>query len=62
MGDIINLRNARKQRERAAKQAEAAEKRAVHGRTKADKSLSKAREEKTERDLAGHKRENDPES
>lgn len=61
MAEIINLRKARKQRERAAKEAEAATNRAAHGRTKADKSLSAAREEKAQRDLAGHKRDNEPE-
>ncbi len=61
MAEIINLRKARKQRERAAKQAEAALNRAAHGRTKADKSLSTAQDEKAKRDLAGLKRDKEPE-
>jgi hypothetical protein len=62
VAEIINLRQARKQRERAAKQAEAAANRAQHGRTKAEKTLATAREDKAQRDLAGHKRDNEPEA
>ena len=35
MADIVNLRTARKRRDRAEKERKAAENRALHGRTKA---------------------------
>lgn len=35
MGEIVNLRRARKAKEKAGKEAEAARNRALHGRTKA---------------------------
>ena len=50
MGEIVNLRQVRKQRERAAKQAQAAENRAVHGQTAAAKHLDQ-RERDRRRDL-----------
>jgi hypothetical protein len=48
MGDPVNLRQARKARERSAREAEAAANRALHGRTKAERAA-----EATERDRAG---------
>lgn len=57
MGEIINLRKARKQRERAAKDEEAAQNRVTHGRTKAEKKLTGAKAEKAAGDLEAHKRE-----
>ena len=39
MGEIVNLRRARKLKERGRQQAEAAQKRAVFGRSKAEKRL-----------------------
>ncbi len=41
MGDIINLRQARKSRKRADDDSQAAANRLRHGRTKADKLLAK---------------------
>lgn len=57
MADIVNLKNVRKNKARkdAAKNADA--NRAAYGRTKADKSLTKALKDKAARDLDGHKRE-----
>lgn len=57
MADIVNLRQARKDKIRAEKQADAKANRAAHGRTKAEKKLRQAEAEKTARDLAAHKRE-----
>jgi len=51
MGDIVNLRRARKARERAANSATAAEKRARFGTPKALRKLENARSQKEERDL-----------
>ena len=42
MSEIVNLRRARKQKSRELKQAEAAEKRAVFGRSKAEKRLTES--------------------
>ena len=42
MGDVINLRQARKARDRKAAVQSAAEARALHGRTKAQRALEKA--------------------
>ena len=42
MSEIVNLRRARKQKNRELKHAEAAENRAVFGRSKAEKRLMEA--------------------
>ena len=42
MSDIVNLRRARKQKNRERKQAEAAQNRAVFGRSKAEKRLTES--------------------
>lgn len=42
MSEIVNLRGARKQKERERKQAEAAERRALFGRSKAEKRLTES--------------------
>lgn len=57
MAEIINLKNARKQKARAAKEAQAAQNRVLFGQTKAEK-LKQARE-KTLADtrLDGHKKD-----
>lgn len=57
MADIVNLRQARKARTRNEKQKDADASRTAHGRSKAEKSLTKARGEKAVRDLEAHKRE-----
>ena len=59
MADIVNLKNARKAKARkdAAKDGDA--NRAAHGRSKSEKSLTKALKDKAARDLDGHKREED---
>jgi hypothetical protein len=57
MAEIINLRKARKQRERAAKEEQAAPNRASHGQTKTEKKLTRAKTEKAAGDLEAHKRD-----
>lgn len=57
MAEIINLRLARKQKARDAKERSAAENRALHGRPKAERDLDKARSAKAQALLAGHKRD-----
>lgn len=57
MGDVVNLRLARKAKARTAKQAQAASNRALHGRTKAQRLADKARSQRAEQILDGAKRE-----
>jgi hypothetical protein len=59
MAEIVNLNRFRKEKERAAKAAKAAENRATSGRTKADKSLGKAREDKAKDTLDQHRLDKD---
>lgn len=61
MADIINLRRARKERERVLKDAKAAENRILFGRTKAEKTLRDAKKALDERRLDAHKRDETPE-
>ncbi|MFZ5670166.1 MAG: DUF4169 family protein [Pseudomonadota bacterium] len=58
MSGVVNLNRARKARARAEARATAAENRAAHGRTKAEKALAEARALKAGRDLDGARREN----
>jgi tRNA-dihydrouridine synthase len=46
MGDVINLRQARKARNRKAAEQAAVEARALHGRTKGQKAVEKAEAER----------------
>ena len=57
MGEVVNLNRARKVRARIADQAKAVTNRAAHGRTQAEKALTKARADKEARDLEAHKRD-----
>ena len=63
MAEVVNLRRARKMRVRAAAAAMAAEQRARYGRSRAEKRLDQAREEKRAHELDSHRREpaRDPE-
>ena len=49
MGDVINLRQARKERDRKQAVQAAAEARAAHGRTKAQRKLEQTEAEKLAR-------------
>lgn len=55
MAEIINLRRARKQRQRVAAEAKADQNRIDFGRSKAERNLTEARREKAVRELDGHK-------
>ena len=61
MAEIINLRMARKARKRADPQQAAAENRARHGRTKAQKALDRAEADKVARTIDGARREREDE-
>jgi hypothetical protein len=58
-GDIVNLRQFRKSKARAEKDAKAEQNRAKFGRTKGQKQLDKAAEDAARRHLDGHKIETD---
>lgn len=55
MSQIINLRTRRKQAARDAARAEGSAKAAKHGQSRALTTLHKARADKAERDLDGHR-------
>jgi len=57
MADIVNLRQARKQKARLEKEREAGHNRALHGRTKAEKERDRLTADTSQRFLAGHRRE-----
>ncbi len=51
MADVVNLRQFRKRAERAEKEKTAEQNRLAHGRTKSEKSLTKALNEKAAKAL-----------
>jgi hypothetical protein len=57
MGEIVNLKQRRKQKARAANEEKAAANRARFGRSGKDKSLTEAERQKAVKDLEAHKRE-----
>jgi len=56
-GKLVNLRQKRKQTEREAKRKSASQNAALHGRTKAEKTLQQAQAVKAARALDGVKRD-----
>jgi hypothetical protein len=57
MGEVVNLRQARKRRDRAQRETEAEANRVKHGMSKAEKTLTCARREQDARKLDGHRLE-----
>jgi hypothetical protein len=57
MGEVVNLRQARKRRDRDAREKEADANRVKHGLSKPEKGLSAARREHDARKLDGHRLE-----
>jgi Domain of unknown function (DUF4169) len=57
MAEFVNLRNARKRKERANRESVAAANRAAFGRTKSEKLLATANREKEAKQLDAHKRD-----
>lgn len=55
MAKPVNLNRYRKDKARAEKKARADENAVKFGRSKSEKALDRARSEKSERDLDGHK-------
>ena len=54
MGDVFNLRQARKKRERQRHADDAAARRITFGRSKAERKLEGAQRDKSSRNLDGH--------
>jgi len=59
MVEIINLNRARKAKKRTGKEKTAEANRVLHGTPKALRNLQKARKDKTDQGLSGHKLENE---
>jgi len=57
LAEIVNLRTVRKQKDREAARARGTLAAAKSGRSKALQKLEKARAEKEDRDLEGHRRD-----
>jgi hypothetical protein len=57
MGDLVNLRKARKAAKRREDAVRAVENRLAHGRSKAERALEEARTEKSRRELDAHRLE-----
>ncbi|ESZ23488.1 MULTISPECIES: DUF4169 family protein [unclassified Mesorhizobium] len=57
MAEIVNLRQARKQKARDEKLRAAEQNRALHGRSKAEKERDRIVADKSEKFVAGHRRE-----
>lgn len=57
MGEIVSLKLHRKQKARAEREAKAEENRLAFGRTKQEKQITEALNEKAAKDLDAHKRE-----
>jgi hypothetical protein len=56
MGDLLSLKLHRKRKARAEKEAEAEQNRITHGRTREEKTLTQALNEKAAKDLDANKR------
>ena len=59
MAEIVNLRRARKAKAQAEKEKTAEANRVLHGTPKALRNLQKARKDKLDQGLSGHRLEND---
>jgi Domain of unknown function (DUF4169) len=55
MGNVVNLRTARKQAKRLKAEKKAAANRLTHGRTKADRTATQSRNDKAQRSLDLHR-------
>ncbi len=60
MAEIVNLRRVKKQRARAAAAAEAAQMRALHGRTAGQKAAEQQDQARAAAHLDGHRQDTDP--
>ena len=60
MGEIVNLRQVRKQKARAEKERQADANRALYGRTKAEKARDRLEAKKSSDFIEGHRLEPSP--
>ena len=58
-GEVVNLRQARKRRDKARREDASVANRALFGRTKAQKEADRLARRKAEADLDGHRRADD---
>ena len=61
MGDLVNLRQVRKRKQRNEKAKKADENRVLHGRTRHERDLNDARKQSARKHLDGHRRD-DPDA
>ncbi|PKR49119.1 DUF4169 family protein [Thalassospira povalilytica] len=61
MGDLVNLRQVRKRKQRNEKAKKADENRVLHGRTRHERDLNDARKQSAGKHLDGHRRD-DPDA
>ena len=59
MADVINLRRARKSKQRDDREKQAAVNRTLFGRTRAEKEAEAAKRVLSEKNIAAHKRDRD---
>jgi hypothetical protein len=59
VADLINLRRARKAKERAVREQTASERRRLFGRTKAAKQAEAAARDRSDRAIESHRRDTD---
>ncbi|KUM28042.1 hypothetical protein AU467_14150 [Mesorhizobium loti] len=57
MGEVVNLRQARKQKARIEKERLAGANRALHGRSKAERERDRLTSDRAEKFMDGHRRE-----
>ncbi|AZO12250.1 MULTISPECIES: DUF4169 family protein [unclassified Mesorhizobium] len=57
MGDVVNLRQARKQKARIEKERQAGRNRTLHGRSKAERERDRLTSDRVEKFMDGHRRE-----
>lgn len=60
MTDIVNLRQFKKQKARSDRETLAEQNRALHGRTKAEKTRDRLSAERAEKFVDGHRRDRAP--
>jgi len=57
MGDLVNLRQVRKRKQRDEKTRKAEQNRALHGRTRGERTLTEQERKNADKQHDGHKRE-----
>jgi hypothetical protein len=60
MGEVVNLRRVRKDRQRKSAEDKADANRVAFGRTKSERELTSARKDLAARQLDGHRRDDPP--